>query len=103
MQGQRMADLIISNVSSLVAISAKAYNSYPPKAVIFPDRLSQQHKRYTGTWACLCQWSLAYVWASTGQNISSFCLESPHSGLWKDPDWLAGSIQASWKKTGAEP
>lgn len=60
MQGQRKADLIASNVSSIVAICAKGYNSYPSKAVIFPDRRSQQHKLYTGTWACLCQWSLAW-------------------------------------------
>lgn len=98
-----MADFMASNVSSTVAIWKKAYNSYPSKAVIFPDRWSQQHRCYTGTWACLCQWSLAWVWESTGQNISSFCLQSPSSDLWKDPDWLAGSIPASWRKTGAKP
>lgn len=70
-----MAHLIVSNVSSIVAICAKAYNSYPPKVVIFPERWSQQHKCYTGTWAHLCQWSLAWIWESTGQNISSFCLD----------------------------
>lgn len=86
MQSQTMAHLIVSNVSSIVAICAKAYNSYPPKVVIFPDRWSQQHRCYTGTWARLCQWSLAWVWESTGQNISSFCL---------DHTVVSGKIQTS--------
>lgn len=48
MQVQRMVDLTASNASSIVAICAKAYNSCPSKAVIFPDRWNQQHKCYTG-------------------------------------------------------
>lgn len=108
MQGQRMADFIASNVSSTVALWEEAHNSYPSKAVIFPDRWSQQHRCYTGIWACLCQWSLAWVWESTGQNISSFCLESPSSNLQKDPDWLAdpfrppgGKLEPSHEEKGS--
>lgn len=96
MQGQRKADLIASNVSSIVATYAKAYNSYSSKAVIFPDRVNN-----TSTTLGLGHVFVNGHWP--GQNVSSFCLESSHSALWKDPDWLGGPIQACWRKIAAEP
>ena len=95
-----MADFIVSNVFSIVAACAKAYNSYLSKAIFFP--ISHQMESTTralhqalGT-SLLMDTGLGSE--STGPNISSFCLVSPYRALWQDPDWLAGPLRPAGEK-----
>jgi len=86
-----MADFVVSTVFSIVAACAKAYNSYPSKVTFFP---TSQHLEQMESTTQVLHWALSTPslldtglgWDSTGPNISSFCLESPHRALWKDPD-----------------
>lgn len=98
-----MADFTVSNVFSIVAACAKAYSSYPSKAIFFPISHHLEQMEST-TW--VLHWALdtsllldtGLGWESTGPNISSFCVESPHRALWKDPDWLAGPLRPAGEK-----
>lgn len=96
-----MAGFIVSNVFSIVAACAK--NSYPSKAIFFP--ISHYLEQMESTTEALYQslgtsllLNTSLGWESTSPNISSFCLQSPHRGLWKGTDCLAGPLRPPGEK-----
>lgn len=98
-----MANFIVYNIFSIAAACAKVYNSYPSKAIFFPSSHHLEHKESTTqTLHRALDTSLlldtGLGWKSTSPNISSFCLESPHRALWKDPDWFAGPLRPAGEK-----
>lgn len=87
-----MANFIVTNVFSIIGGCVKACNSYQLKAITSHDLEQIGSTVLAFHWALGTSLLLGLGWNPTGPNISSFHLESPHSALWKDPDWLAGKI-----------
>lgn len=98
-----MVDFIVSNVFSIVAACAKAYNNYLSKAIYFPIDHHLESTTPALHWASgtslLLDTSLGGEF--TGSYISSFCLESRtglsgkiQTGLLDYP----GLLEKSWSQ-----